>query len=174
VYLFDLIQAIVRFGLPVAGLSFLLFTRLYSSGRLDRNADHKAIRSSLQNIKKAAKDKATRDRDFFQTKWMKFGGGFYGVAGLWTFFVIEATDLFSFVWNFPGFADLFKDGLISFIVNALANQLINFISAMIWFTYWPTAERNLLVWIATAYLGYLLGIKLARSGFTTRLSRLRE
>ncbi len=171
---FDIFQAIAILGLPVAGLSWLLFNRLYSTGKLDRNANHKSIRSGLKGIKKAAKDPASRDRDFFQNRWMKFGGGFYGVVGLWTFIAIEISDLVSFVWNFPGIDKLLEDGLINLIISTLINQLMNFISALIWFTYWPSAERNLLVWAAIAYLGYLLGISIARHGPAHWLAKFRE
>ena len=170
----ELVQATAILGLPVAGLSWLLFKRLYSTGRLDRSADQKSIRSGLKSIKKAAKDPASRDKDFFQNRWMKFGGGFYGVVGLWTFFAIEISDFLSFAWNFPGFAKLLENGLISLVVNALVNQLMNFVSALIWFSYWSGAERNLLVWVAIAYLGYLLGISIARHGYAHWMTRIRE
>ena len=83
-----------------------------------------------------------------------FGSGFYGLAGLWTFTIIEIGDFFSFIWNFPGIGVLFEDGVLDFIISLLINQLGNFITALLWFGYWPGDDHSTLIWILIAYLGY--------------------
>lgn len=164
----DILAAALKLGLPVAGLSWLLFHRLYSIGEIDREADGKVVRTSMKRMRKAFKDKASRGDNLLHNKWMRFGGGFYGVAGLWTFIVIELIDFLSFVWNFPGFAALFEDGLIAFLFDMLGNQISNFVSAIVWFNYWPTESQSPFLWGIAAYLGYGLGVGLARKGVTIR------
>jgi mannose/fructose/N-acetylgalactosamine-specific phosphotransferase system component IID len=66
----------------------------------------------------------------------------------------------SFVFHFPGFAELFEHGLISFAVELLINQLGNIVSAFVWFAYWPS--DTMIIWVLVAYLGYRLGVKLAK------------
>ncbi|MDP6413473.1 MAG: hypothetical protein QGG54_00280 [Gammaproteobacteria bacterium] len=91
---------------------------------------------------------------------MWFGSGFYGLAGLWTFAVIEIGQFFGFIFNFPGFSVLFGDGLIAFLVDLGLNQLSNVIQAFVWFSYWPS--DSIIIWILVAYLGYWVGVELAR------------
>ena len=49
---------------------------------------------------------------------------------------------------------------MSLIVEALMNQLQNFLSAFIWFSYWDV--DSIVVLMLTAYAGYWLGIEVAR------------
>lgn len=81
----------------MAMLSWFLFAQLYDSGDMDRDADRKAIKSKLKSVKT---NKSSGE--CIHESWMKFGSGFYGLAALWTFVAIEATDLFNFVFNFLG------------------------------------------------------------------------
>ena len=89
---------------------------------------------------------------------MKFGGGFYGVTAFITWIYIELGEAVSFILNFSGFAELFKDGIGSFLIDLMVNQFQNFITAMIWFTYWADGERSILVWVVVPYLAYLAGL----------------
>ncbi|MDZ7671070.1 MAG: hypothetical protein U5Q16_17215 [Gammaproteobacteria bacterium] len=146
-------------------LTWLLFGRLYAGGRLERGLDRKANRQALKRIRKETrKDKA----DFLNRRWMKFGGGFYGIAGLWTFVCIEATELTLFIANFNGFAELFGNGVLNFVIGVLANQFVNFVTALLWFGWWPGdgGGVNAIVVFAAAYGGYLGGLYLARRGMT--------
>lgn len=163
----DLLITITLLALPVGLLTWLLFGRLYAAGRLERGLDRKATRQALKRIRKETrKDKS----DFLNTRWMKFGGGFYGLVALWTFVCIEATELASFVAGFESFAKLFENGVLSFVIGVLANQLVNFITALLWFGWWPSADGGgtaILAFVA-AYAGYLGGLQLARRGVTLR------
>lgn len=172
----DILLALIKLGLPMAGLSWLLFHWLYSAGEIDRDADQAAIKANLKDMKKGFKKEAIRSgnflhkwgANFLRNKWMCFGGGFYGAAALWTLVVIELTDFFSFVRDFPGFAALFEDGVIAFLLNMMTNQIGNFVDAFVWFDYWPEASQSLVLWAIIAYLGYWAGMNLARRGITTR------
>lgn len=158
-----LLRAIFELGLPVAALSWLLFYRLYSRGELARDADRKAIQSTLKQVKEASNKSEARANGLLHTKWMKFGGGFYGVAALWTLIVIEVSGVVSTLADpSSSLKAMFSHGLINFIVNLFVNQFTAFIQALIWFDWWPGKKHDLVIWFIVAYLGYLAGLNLAR------------
>jgi len=163
---FDLLEATIKLGLPLFFFSWLLFTKLYEGGQINRQGNKKEAQQQLKAFNKAAKkNKKTGKRTHFDRvmgHWSSFGGGFYGLTALWTFFVIEVKDIFSFFVYFPGFDVLLQDGLVSLAVNVLVNQIANAISALVWFSYWPA--QSILVWVIAAYLGYWLGMDLAKKG----------
>lgn len=173
----NILKAIIELGLPLALLSWLIFMRLFVSGELDRQADRKGIERGVKKIKasfKSEKKKTFAEKsktDLVFEKWMYFGSGFYGLAALWTFLVIEVGELIGFVFNFPGFDVLFGDGLISFLFNLGMNQLSNLISAFVWFSYW---DGSMLIWTLVAYAGYLAGIKAARRNLKVSKETLLE
>ena len=170
--LLNLLESIIKLGLPMAGLSWFLFARMYNSGDVHRDADRKAIKSQLQSVRtkfKADKKVKVKDdtnakaklkSDIVFDKWMWFGSGFYGLAALWTFVIIEITDVFNFIFNNPGWAVLLADGVVSLVFDVLANQISNIVSAFVWFSFWDVGSIWLLVLIA--YAGYWLGIEAAR------------
>jgi hypothetical protein len=151
--------------LPVALLAWWLFSRLHTSGRLERGLDRKATKLALKRIKaETKKDKS----DFLNTRWMRFGGGFYGLVALWTFVCIELSELMSFIANFNGFAELFQNGVLHFLIGVAVNQLQNFVTALLWFSWWPGngGGGTVILGIAAAYAGYLGGLTLAQRGVT--------
>ncbi|MFT4887940.1 MAG: hypothetical protein ACJAY7_001093 [Pseudohongiellaceae bacterium] len=160
----EFVEAALWLGLPMAGLSWFLFSWLYNNGDIDREADQKSTKEQLKTLGKSfKKEKKLTDQSqaaYVYGRWAAFGGGFYGLAALWTFVVIEVSQSISFVFHFPGFAELFEHGLISFAVELLINQLGNIVSAFVWFAYWPS--DTMIIWVLVAYLGYRLGVKLAK------------
>ena len=162
----DLLMATFVLGLPMVGLSWFLFAQLYSSGDMDRTADRKAIKTRMKALKTSFKSKPKlkqgekRQSNPVYDKWMWFGGGFYGLAALWTFVVIEISELFNFIVHNPGREALFGNGLVSLLVDLLINQFQNMISALVWFGYWNA--NSVLVWVLVAYAGYWIGVEMAR------------
>ncbi len=85
----DLIKAIFYAGLPVQIFTFLMVYYAYNKGYLTADV----------NIRDAFKDKKNPDKVFskinkksllfLHSKWMTFGGGFYGLLALLTFIYIE-------------------------------------------------------------------------------------
>lgn len=164
------LRAVVELGLPVAALSWILFYRLYSRGELARDADHKTIRSDLKQIRQAHKKSKTSSHSILNAsvdtmlhaKWMKFGGGFYGVAALWTLIVMEAGGIASTIVHPSSLENMFRDGVIGFVVQLLVNQFTTFVQALLWFSWWPGPGKGLFGWAAVAYVGYLAGLNIAR------------
>lgn len=168
----DLLQAVILLGVPMVALSWFLFSWLFNSGEMDREDDHKLISARLKKMKKSIEKKESKNSNYVYDKWMWFGSGFYGLAGLWTFAVIEISQFFGFIFNFPGFAELFADGIIDFIVTLLINQFGNVLSAFLWFGYWPA--DSILIWILIAYLGYWVGVEMARRKLELPVEQLLE
>jgi hypothetical protein len=160
--LFFLLRVTVELGVPVAALTWLLFYRLYHRGELARDANHKAIRSSLKAMKAAAKESKTPADSVLHAKWMRLGGGFYGVAALWTLVVMEAGGIVNAIVEPSSVEDMFRGGVVDFGVNLLVGQITTFVQALVWFTWWSGNEHHVFGCIAIAYLGYLAGLNLAR------------
>lgn len=159
----NLLRAIIELGLPVAALSWLLFYRLYNRGELARDADHKTIRSSLKQIKTSSKNGDKQADHILHKKWMKFGGGFYGVAALWTLIVIEVSGVVSVIAHpSRNIESMFEGGVINFIVGWAFGQVTTFVQAITWFNWWAGKGQSIVFWFLAAMAGYFAGQELAR------------
>ena len=160
----DLLLAVLLLGLPLAVASWFLFSWLFNNGDLDRELDSQALKTSIKKLKKSAISvEAGRSKTrFIYDKWMWFGSGFYGLAGLWTFAVIEITQFVEFILNAGSWPAMFDDGPISFLIDFALNQLGNMLQGLVWFTWWPA--EFMLLWVLVAFLGYRIGLQGARQG----------
>jgi hypothetical protein len=159
--------AILEIGLPVAVLSWLLFYRLYSRGEIARDADRKSIGASIKSLRKTQKESKQSSDSLLHAKWMKFGGGFYGVAAAWTLIYIEASGVVGVIAHPSTVPDMFRGGIVDFIVQQISGQISSLVDAAIWFTWWPDRGHNPIVWFGVAYAAYIAGLELAR--FETRI-----
>ena len=159
----DIIEAAIKLGIPMVVLSWLIFSWLYRDGKLDRQAGRKDIAANVKQMKTSFKSKDKQKTNYVYDKWMWFGSGFYGLAALWTFIIVEISQFFSFLFNFPGFESLFGEGLFNFLVALALGQLGNIINAFIWFVYWSD-DGSILVYFLVAYMGYWCGVELAKRG----------
>jgi len=162
---YSTLEAILKLGLPMTVFSWLIFHWLFSEGTLGRDVKHKALKSQLKDQKKHLKNSGNKKARFIYNRWGWFGGGFYGLAGLWSFLVIEISDLANFLAAGNYLAGL-DSGIVDFIVSFLINQLGNSIQALLWFSYWPGDGESMLIWIAAGYLGYWVGVEMARRQMT--------
>ena len=160
--LLNWIEVIALMGVPMVCLSWLIFRWLYLSGEIDRDANHKVVAARVKEMKQTLKSDKSRGGNFLYRKWMWFGSGFYGLAGLWTFFVIEISDLFSFLIHPVVVLSRMQEDFVQFLITFLMNQAGNLLSAFRWFGYWTDDNDSILLWIAIAWLGYWVGNKLAR------------
>jgi hypothetical protein len=159
----NIIIVILQLGLPVLLLTWWITDRLYRTGQLNREHQAGDIKSHLNILKKTWKKDSTT-AGYLEKRWMRFGGGFYGLTALLTFAWIEVSGAVNFVFNFPGLAVLFGDGVIHFLIEVLVNQIMNFVAAIAWVTYWPEwsdNSSNIFIWLLVPYAGYLAGLKLA-------------
>ena len=126
---------------------------------------------TLKEIRKAAKASKEPGDSVLHAKWMKFGGGFYGVAAVWTLLVIEASGVISFIAHPSSLGAMFDRGLGGFIVNQVTSQISTFVQSAVWFDWWPGKRHDPVVWVAIAYVAYIAGLNLARyeTGFGGRI-----
>lgn len=168
-----LLLAFLELGVPMALLSWLLFMRFFGRGELDRQANRREIEARVKEFKtqyETEKKKRKREgesgaglamrsgADHVFDKWMVFGSGFYGLAAFWTLLVIEFFSLTELAVNLLTLSIL-EDGWMQLLIGLATEQLSNFMSALLWFSYWGD---SFLANFAVAYAGYWLGIEAAR------------
>jgi hypothetical protein len=172
----DFLLACALLGLPMVVASWFLFSWLFGNGSVNREMDRKTLHASLKKVKKKLSagdgDSPGKRARFIYDKWMWFGSGFYGLAGLWTFAVIEIGQFFAFMFDAQSWSTLLDNGLISFLISFALNQLGNMLQGLVWFTYWPA--DSMLLWVLVAYLGYWLGVELARRSVVLPQARALE
>ena len=132
-------------------------------------SDTTGVNALDRELKAHKKLKEKRPRgDALHEKWLKFGGGFYGVVGLMTWLWIEA---FEFL---PDILGLLKSvirvdvgGVIEFFVATFKN----FIAAIAWPAYWleHIDTHAPWAWFLAAWLGYWAGVRLAQTLYARRV-----
>jgi len=162
--LIDVLQAVLFVGIPVGVFSFLMIYFSYQKGYLSPEIAIKdAFKKHNNTSQSSLSRKNKKDLLFLHSKWVTFGGGFYGLIALLTFIIIELTQLFNFLFSITSWQDIIVlftlDSLIAMIVDSITNM----VKAAIWFTYWPNKfnTENYIVWILIAYIGYRFAAKYA-------------
>ena len=159
----DTALAALTLGVPVMILSWLILSRLSARSLIDLHADDKQMKRDMKRLRKEKPEEQGFLWQVLQSRWMLFGGGFYGVAALWTFAVLEVQQLFELVTNFPGWAALLAPGLINALVNLFVNQMLTMVSAFTWFTHWGSQGTGVPINFAIAWGGYTVGLMAART-----------
>ncbi len=173
----EYIEATIKLGIPMVIMSWWVYSWLYRKGHIKVDATRKEAETQLKvqrDAAKAAKKQQAQEsnggeqelaaakepEDFWLEKWMWFGGGFYGLAALWTLLVLEAIEIVQFAIGFPEFVSQFVGGPIDVAISFLINQMQNLFAAFAWVIYWDNGFS--LIWFAIAYFGYLAGMQLAK------------
>lgn len=76
-------------GLPMVALSWVIFSWIFLSGEIDRQDKRDAIKAQVKKLKTLSSLDGKRGKRYLYDKWVWFGSGFYGLAGIWTLIVIE-------------------------------------------------------------------------------------
>ncbi|TGD71091.1 hypothetical protein E4634_19805 [Mangrovimicrobium sediminis] len=161
--LLDILTALLIAGLPLFLLSLLLVSWALHRGWLT-GTSVKELQGSLDALKKSQKDKNNSNKvDPALGKWLRFGGGFYGLVALYTLLVIELVDVFRFL---AGLAELVIDlrlgAVVGLAIEFFVNAIMNFVTAIAWPAYWLADSRDAWQLLFFAYAGYWLGIKTAQ------------
>ena len=95
----------------------------------------KALQAELKTLSKD-KENRVKKGDPIHNKWMKFGGGFYGVVAMLTLLVIEWSDIKGF--GLSGFREIFNnfgiEKLIELVIDmVISSILIRFEVDVLWF-----------------------------------------
>ena len=169
-FLVEVFWAILIVGVPVAAFTLAMIWWMLQKGLLQESLDTKALQREIKTLsqknKKNKKEGNTASIQHpLQKKWMKFGGGFYGIVAFFTYIVIEVIEISTMIMNFGGFFEFLKQLNLDVIIDMLINALTNFISAMIWPFYWMRRidTDQTWIWFVVAYAGYWLGLKLAQT-----------
>ena len=159
----DVIQAILFVGIPVGVFSFLMIYFSYQKGYLSTDIELKDAFKKNNGTKSTLSRKHKKNLLFLHSKWVTFGGGFYGLIAVLTFIVIELTQVINFLFSITGWQDIVElftlDSLIAMIIDSITNM----IQAVVWFSYWPNKfnTENFIVWIFIAYISYRFAGKYA-------------
>lgn len=154
-------MAILKVGVPVGlasyGLAWWALKNHYI-GRAD------TLKSLEKAVKKRSKDKALKkEGDPFHRKWLAFGGGFYGVAGLLTYAVVELTEVRDFILQLGGILDMIRNISFDLVIQLFVGAIKNFVVAIAWPLYWLSEIQSdrIWVWFIVAYGAYWAGSTLA-------------
>jgi len=171
-FLIDVFWAICMVGVPVAAFTLAIVWWSLEKGHLSELIDTKALEREIKAMSGKSKDKTKKEKKQalknlhpVQRKWAKFGGGFYGIVGLFTYLVIEFFEIIGMITHLGGFFEFIKQFGVDVIVQMLVSALTNFIAALVWPLYWLRridADQPW-VWFVVAYGGYWLGLKLAQA-----------
>lgn len=162
-------EALFKAALPLGILSYFLFHWSLTSGRLGDITGRKALKKELKRMRREARaarkagQKKASDNPL-HNKWLKFGGGFYGVTALWTFAVIELREIYDFVMGVTGLDSIVDMLGFNLVIGFFVNSLVNFIKAIAWPGYWPDVldTDRILLWLIVGYAGYWAGMRAAR------------
>ena len=149
-----------KLGLPVAIGAWLLFTRLYLTGQASPAESEEAVNERIRKADKETKWYAKKP--YWQSKWMEFGGGFYGLAALWTLIILELQELWWLLGNMEVIDKIFSQSIVSTFVELIINQINNFVAAITWFLYWTDGGQEIGLSFLVTYGGYMLGMQAAR------------
>lgn len=155
----ELIWLVAVLGLPAFTLAWFIFDRLFERGTLDRTANDQELEAGAKSYFKSKKE---TESSFFDRQITKLGGGAYGIAALWTLIVLEISDAIAFIAEFPGFSELLEQGIVSLVIRFLVNQLDAFITALLWFTWWPDSGIGIVVSFAIAWFAYMAALRVAK------------
>ncbi len=159
----DAFRAALFAGLPVGVFTLAIVWWTLNKGILLEASDPKALEQEMKALKKGKKNEAN-SRDFVHEKWLKFGGGFYGIVAFYTYTVVEVTEIADMVMNVGGIISFLQQLDLGVIIGIFIEALINFIKAMVWPVYWMSAidSERIWLWLVITYLGYWQGMRVAQ------------
>ncbi len=176
----ETLHALFKMGLPVGafafGLAWWAISRGYVNGEggvsgigkefkalSDKRKKNRKERKQIKKGKAPEREISDQKFDPVQEKWMKFGGGFYGVVAFYTYVLIEWNEIVDFIAGFGGFLEMLKRVSVGAVIELIVNSIMNFVAAIAWPFYWIANSSNeyFWVWFIVAYAGYWVGIKLA-------------
>ena len=169
----EFFRALFQAGIPVAITSFLLVWWAQKNGYINTVSGLKEFESEVKNLSKAKSKNKKKKKDGtdeadlvdihqmnpVHTKWLSFGGGFYGVVGLLTYVVVELGEIRDFIRQFDGLSSLIEDITPQLIIGLFIDSIKNFVVAIAWPVYWLSDIRSdyIWIWFVVAYLGYWAG-----------------
>jgi hypothetical protein len=162
--IFDILKAIFIAGIPIAAFSYYLV--VLTNGKVALKASNsKELKQELKTVS------ITHDKEdgfvskMLQKKFIKFGGGFYGIMAFISYIHIEVYQVIDFVRNFTSLQD-FLDSigfrmLVNFFIEAIMNLVSAFMWPIYWFKYLPIG--SFWVWLIVALIAHTFATRFALS-----------
>ncbi|MCB1583062.1 MAG: hypothetical protein R3E90_11220 [Marinicella sp.] len=151
--------------LGCGSISFVMFYILLRKEQLETiKAMETKNKKELKRVKKELKQAPLSIQNMMMSKWVAFGGGFYGVMALLTYLVVEFYEVVDFFTSEKTIWATITSLGVGDVVNFFINSVMNFITAIAWPFYWL---RNIhgysaWIWFVVVYLGYLSGQAVAK------------
>lgn len=116
-------------------------------------------------LNKKIKDDGFSLQNVLMSKWMSFGGGFYGVIAVLTYVVVEFRELVDFFTSEGSLIQTITQLGVGDVVNLFINSIMNFVTAIAWPAYWLNKIEgySAWVWFLVVYSGYLTGQFIAKN-----------
>ena len=167
----ELINAGLYAGLPVLAITFLLFGCAYYTGFLvPRDEYLEEDQEQLEDVDMDYPDDLNVDKkfgNFVMDKWFEFGGGYFGLMVLITFFHLELKEIVKLGSTLLGVHGVgtFVQAIVEFLIQLVIESFMNVIHAFTWWVHWSKelsiSEGSGIMWLGASYVGYLAGEWLA-------------
>ncbi|WP_154223370.1 hypothetical protein [Marinicella rhabdoformis] len=155
--------------------SFVLFYLVYKQNDPEVTD---MVSKRVGHDKATKKQKAkTMKKNFSATsilasKWVEFGGGFYGLVAVLTYILLEINEIIELFSSKLGImAAIYELGFGS-IIDFFIESLMNFIVAITWPVYWMgEGSAPFWQWFLAAYAGYFVGQFIAKAKFESTAAK---
>jgi hypothetical protein len=162
--LYDFIKAIVLAGIPIAAFSYYLIILTRKKVQL-QSTNATQLKKELKNIEIQSVEKEPFIQGILQKKFMKFGGGFYGVLTFITYLHIEGYQLIQFIDSFTTEGLGLNGGIFSLILGFFLDIIFNFFTALMWPIYWSKflPIESFWIWLLVAIFAHTWATRYALS-----------
>ena len=122
-------------------------------------------KAGLKKLKKDLKHEKITMQNILMSKWVAFGGGFYGLMAVLTYVVVEFNEIVDFLTSESGVIATIAAMGVSDLVGFFINSIMNFVTAITWPVYWMRIVDGFApwVWFLVVYLAYVFGQFIAKN-----------
>ncbi len=121
------------------------------------------LKKELKEIELEDKEGESFHVRMLRKKFIKFGGGFYGILALMTYLHVEFNQFIDFFKNFTSITDFIDSIGFKMLINFFIEAVMNLVTAFIWPVYWSNKlpVGSLWVWLLIVFLAHWFATKYA-------------
>lgn len=152
--------------LSIGLISFVLyFVLLKQRSNESLESMNKKDKAGLKKLKAELKTEKWSWQNLLMSKWISFGGGFYGVMAVLTYLWVELIEVVEFLTSEGSIAATLADLNVGDLINLFINSIMNFIVAITWPVYWmnKVEGQSIWLWFLVLYAGYVTGQFIAKN-----------
>jgi len=159
----EIFKAITLAGIPIALFSYYLIILTSTSEQTPTASNSKELKKELKNKTFIKDSEESLFKQMLRKKYIKFGGGFYGVLTFITYIHIEINQVLDFIRGFSGFKNFIDSIGLSMAVNFFIEAIMNLVLAFMWPIYWAKYMPidSLWVWLIVAVIAHSLATRYA-------------